>query len=105
MPKPSYQTRDPKGWGGDPKRGAALGRVPLHLPREERKPYDGKLYLHRVRLNSGGYDVNGTYFGTGDPLYWCADADGRIDFVLRARSRGDAKEAVRETYPKARFFR
>jgi hypothetical protein len=71
--------------------------------------YTGKLYLRRVRLDSGGYDSNGTYFGLGEPLWWCAcpdDAEGyEIDYMLRAPNREAAKGKVREKYPLARFFR
>lgn len=98
---PSYKTNDPRGWGGDPARGAALGRSSFHLGAD----WEGKLYLRRVPLDSGGYDPNGTYFGAGTPLYWAASEDCSVDFVLRAASRGDAKKAVLTRYPKARFFR
>jgi len=100
---PSYSTNDPKGWCGDPSRGAALGRATIQDADPEE--VTGKLYLRRVRLDSGGYDPNGTYFGIGNPLYWCADADGEIDFMLRAFDREDAKEEVREVYPHAKFWR
>jgi len=96
---PSYTSNDPKGWGGDPSRGAALGRPTVQ------GELTGKLYLRRVRLDNGGYDSNGTYFGVGSPLYWCASADEEIDYMLRAHCREDAKEKVRSRYPSARFFR
>lgn len=107
---PSYKTNDPEGWGGDPSRGAALGRPTI---KKAPKDFSGKLTLRRVRLNSGGYDKNGTYFGQGAPLFWCANEDGSIDFMLRAGStswsyeqiREAAKEIVRKDYPKARFYR
>jgi hypothetical protein len=99
--KPDYKTNDPRGWCGDPRRGAAMGRPTIHDA-----PTDApvKLHLRRVRLDSGGYDCNGTYFGHGDPLYWYADADGTIDAVLRATNRSDAKRQIREDYPQARFY-
>jgi len=98
--KPSYSTNDPKGWCGDPKRGAALGRSNVVGKYDE-----SKLTLRRVRLNSGGYDPNGTYYGFGEPLYWCADGAGEIDFVLRAADRKAAKKQVRVYCPGARFLR
>lgn len=106
--KPSYQTHDPKGWGGDPSRGAALGRPTVADGEPE-----GKMTLRRVRMCSccGAYDENGTYFGTVDyrhgvyPLYWYADEGGNVDGVLRARSRDEAKRQVLEKYPNARFYR
>lgn len=98
---PDYRTNDPKGWGGDPKRGAALGRPSIHKADRE-API--KLYLRKVRLDSGGYDPNGTYFGIGAPLYWVSDSEGTVDYMLRAIRRSDAKAMVRQVYPKASFF-
>jgi len=100
MNNPSYSTNDPKGWMGDPKRGAAMGRSTIV------GKYDGsKLTLRKVPIDSGGYDPNGTYFGLGGRMYWCASGDGEIDFMLRATSREDAKSTVRKYYPKAEFLR
>jgi hypothetical protein len=97
---PSYKTHDPRGWCGDPRRGAALGRT------TRLGSYDGsRLTLRRVPLDSGGYDSNGTYFGHGEPLYWCASDDGSIDFCVRATSREGAKQAVRKEIPGAKFYR
>jgi len=107
MGKPSYSTNDPRGWGGDPRRGAALGRSSIRA--NEPSTFSGKVTLRRVYIDSGGYDPNGTYFGFGAPLYWYAaeDEDGTIivDDMLRAHSREDAKEQVRAKYPNARFYR
>ena len=103
--KPSYKTHDPKGWGGDPRRGAALGRGELHAVKDP-ATFDGRVTLQRKRLNSGGYDVLGTYWGFGMPLYWYAygGEDGEIDATLRAPDRAAAKAKVRERYPRARFW-
>jgi hypothetical protein len=95
---PDYKLHDPRGWCGDPSRGAALGRPTV---TDKPKDFDGVLTLRRVRLNSGGYDTNGTYFGNGTPLYWCASDDGEVDFMLRAYGRRTAREQAREVYPKA----
>jgi hypothetical protein len=98
---PSYSKRDPKGWCGDPKRGAALGRTPLHGEAD----YAGKIHLQRVYLDNGGYDRNGTYFGHGAPIYWYATSDETIDGTLRATSRDLAKADILKRYPNAKFFR
>ena len=105
MNAPSYQTHDPKGWCGDPKRGAAMGR---HSHGVDLENYDGLLYVREIRLDSGGYDRNGTYFGGGrgtSPLYWICSPDLTIDRMTRAGNREDAKRIARGWYPKARFFR
>lgn len=101
--KPDYALRDPKGWCGDPKRGAALGRP----GKVGDKKYRGKIGLYRVALDSGGYDRLGTYFGIGGPLYWYVslDEDQTIEGHLRASGRTEAKKKIREEYPLARFNR
>ena len=66
--------------------GAPMGRhenrIPSNLP-----PRSVRLY--RVRLNRGGYDDGGAYWGTGQPLYcaeWTLGEDDGRKFV-RADSR------------------
>ena len=100
---PDYGTNDPKGWCGDPARGAAMGRLTTH-DTELSHRRSVKLVLRKVRLNQGGYDSNGTYFGCGEPLYWYADSDGTIDAMTRADNRTDAKRVIRGNYPNARFY-
>lgn len=95
--RPSYSTNDPKGWCGDPSRGAALGRPSDHKPG-----FTGRLYVRRVNLNAGGYDANGTYFGIGSPLYWAASECGEVDYMLRAPDRAAARDIVLSRYPGAR---
>lgn len=100
--KPSYKTNDPKGWFGDPRRGAAMGRPGIH------GVLSGRLYLRRVLL-IGDYDVNGTYFGhvPGRRLWWCASEDGAIDFIVSVMNWGTrevAKAEVRKRYPNAKFY-
>lgn len=98
----SYKQNDPCGWFGDPSRGAALGRYSVHAEN----PGPVKLALRKVRLDAGGYDSNGTYFGTGGwPLYWIASSDGAIDYMIRAESRPQARAIVRQRYPGVRFYR
>jgi len=106
---PAYKDNDPKGWMGDPKRGAAHGRVSRHK-RDEGGKIQGeevteRLYLRKIHIDVQGYDSNGTYFGTGNPLYWCSNEDGDIDYMLRAHHREQAKNIVLKKYPNARFFR
>lgn len=63
--------------------------------------------LRRVRLNAGGYDRRGTYWGLGLPLYNAqCDTDGNdINYHLRANSRDNAKHMVQHDYPGARFYK
>lgn len=96
---PDYSRNDPKGWCGDMSRGAALGRATID---DVDKEYSGHLYLQKVTLNSGGYDRNGTYFGTGKPLYWVSNQEGTVDRMLRAWGRVDARNQVLTWYPKAK---
>ena len=64
-----------------------------------------KITLRRVRLDSGGYDPQGAYYGIGKPLYWAADDSGEFDSTFRAADRAAAKAKVRQAYPHARFYR
>lgn len=97
----SYQTRDPKGWGRDPKRGAALGRGTVDEPTED--TYKTPLLLKRVPIDKGGYDPNGTYFGTGSNLYWLASEDGKIDRVFRAKGDHAAIAYAGNLYTRAQI--
>lgn len=75
-----------------------------------------KFELRRVRLNRGGYDEYGRYFGIGQPLYRYA---GKVEGMgedgapavftisgkhIRAKDRADAKAQIRAQYRKARFY-
>lgn len=125
------QTPDlsPAHWGGDPRRGAAMGRPDKRADAETRSRFS----LRRVRLDSGGYDAGGAYWGIGAPLYWAGSDDGaaemffRLDPATRRQvvaaephdelyrrhhgrlsqwlDRETAKAQVREEYPAARFYR
>ena len=66
-----------------------------------------KVTLQRVRLNQGGYDASGSYWGAGCPLFWFSfeDAYGEVSDHVRAYDRADAKAAIRLKFPKAKFYR
>jgi hypothetical protein len=105
---PDFTTNDPKGYGGDPSRGAALGRpTVIDVDREN---FYGKAFLRKMKMSPcGAYDDNGTYWGAnidgiGD-MYWCATHGLTVDFCVRAQDRKDAKKKVREELPNVRFFR
>jgi len=68
-----------------------------------------KTYLAKERLNSGGYNARGRYFGVvrGASVYRY-DINGVWQSgYVQARSRAEAKETLRELYPqlKLRFYR
>lgn len=97
----SYKDNDPKGWMGDPKRGAALGR----RDRVGDASYSGVLLLQHVPLDEGGYDPNYTYYGVGDQLYWAVSTDegASIDTVFRAKNLEDAAWQMGGGYPNAQL--
>ncbi len=70
----------------------------------ERAAYAPKVTLQRIRLDTGGYDPQGAYWGIGQPLYWAATDDGKLDSTFRARDRAEAKEHVRTIIPGAKFY-
>jgi hypothetical protein len=77
--------------------GASIGRGYNH------QQTDGRVRLFRVRLDSGGYDPGGAYWGLGGPLY-CADGDDFREY-LRASDREDARAQLLEKFPDLKFFR
>lgn len=66
-----------------------------------------KLHLERVRLDSGGYDLGGAYWGHGEPLYvaWGDGLEEAQEFFIRASDRDGAKEQARALFPNATFYR
>lgn len=60
----SYEKNDPKGWGGDPSRGAALGRRDI-TPA----PPVGTVTVQEICLDRDGYDPLGTYWGVDRKLF------------------------------------
>lgn len=93
----NYNKNDPRGWGGDPKRGAALGRRTI---REAPKDTLDILYLARVVIDEDGYDPLGTYFGTGGVLWWVVSEDQMVDYMVRGDMK-EVKRIVHAHYPKA----
>lgn len=81
------------------KYGAPLGRGCEYDLTEEA---DFPIYLRRIPLNNGGYDIGGAYWGFPNDLY----AYGFEDVVqfVRADSRQAAKDKIRERHPNVRFY-
>jgi hypothetical protein len=93
------------------KYGAPMGRADKHVTIDKPqfdglvyKPIAPKFSLRRIRLNGGGYDSGGAYWGIGTPLYWADDGEGTERF-LRARTRELAKTTIREEFPEAKFWK
>lgn len=68
-----------------------------------------KFRLSRIRLDQGGYESDGTYWGTGQPLYfyWSEELnpDGETcEDYIRADNREHAKAIILKKYPTARFY-
>ena len=92
--------------------GAPMGRSETHCADSE-IPF--KFNLQRVRLDSGGYDSGGAYWGYGQALYWyfseyLDEFEGETEWLIvekfiRAGSREDAKRIILQDYPNARFYR
>lgn len=76
--------------------------APLGQPDVAGTP-SGPFRLFRAYINGGGYDINGVYWGLGQPLY--RYGSGSASGFLRAASRQDAKDAIRCAYPSATFYR
>lgn len=94
--------------------GAPMGRRSYHTGKpDSEQPF--KFSLQHVRLDRGGYDSGGAYWGIGRPLYvavadslWVEaeqrDAEGP-EFYFRADDRDSAKAEVIARYPNAKFYR
>jgi len=61
-----------------------------------------KTTLRRVRLNQGGYDAQGAYWGTGIPLWYFAFHDQFSNLEhsdhIRAHTRDAAKHVIRQRF-------
>ncbi len=98
MSNPSYDKRTPRGWMGDPQRGAAMGRSDKHGDAD----FAGDIILRPVALvEDDAYDRFGTYWDVGAPLFWYASRDNSIDACIRCATIGDARFRVQFKYPHA----
>lgn len=61
--------------------------------------------LRCIPVDSGGYINNGRhYFGVDIPLYWWSSPEDGETGYLRAKSRKEAMDKVRDIYPNAQFY-
>src|SRR5690606_19725422 len=87
--------------------GAPMGRRSF---RPEGEP-EGKIRIHYVTIDSGGYDNGGAYWGIrqmGQRLYRVLGEtlDGEpIEMFRDAKCRAEVKEYVLDHYPTAKFYR
>jgi len=92
----------PAYYGGDPKRGAALGRTSWGL---NDGPTREMVSLRRIHISADGYDSGNAYWGTPDDLWRAATQDGERELFFRADTREEAKAYVANLWPGARFYR
>ncbi len=64
-----------------------------------------KIHFQRIRLNKGGYDSGGTYYGVGQPVYRYESECGTETGTLRADGRDHAKLKIRSRIPNVIFPR
>ncbi len=86
-------------------RGAPFGRASWGLTEYRTRPT--MMYLQRVKFIDGDYDLGGAYWGgyPSEPLFcaWAEGVDARV--FVRAKTRDEAKELVKESFINAKFFR
>lgn len=76
----------------DCSRGAPMGRSEW---RADEPIAPRSVSVFRVRLDSGGYDDGGAYWGAGRPLYCARDDAGAFRVFVRAMDRAEAIEKLR----------
>lgn len=88
------------------KYGAPMGRPGAH-PGDDPRCI---IRVRRVRLDSGGYDEGGAYWGHGQPLWYASGIDefegarSAIEDFTRAPSKTAAIAYWREQWPNARIW-
>lgn len=91
------------------KYGAPMGRggLPPDLFATRAFGEGAKVKLAQVRINCGGYDNGGAYWGLGLPLYraYFYDNGEATECFFRASSRSMAKKQLLEYEPELKFYR
>ena len=68
-----------------------------------------KWHIQRVRINKGGYDSTGYYFGMGLPVYhvWWDGPTFRDfkEYYVRGEDRQHVKDLILHWHPDATFYR
>ena len=98
-------------------RGADMGR-PAFLPND--RNVEVKLRLVRMKLDSGGCDSGGAYWGCRtypNKIYWAESIEdyelgrydrppiGTVEMTVDAANRLEAKNKIRDLLPNAKFYR
>ena len=91
---------NPSGWGGNPARGASMGRDSY----ADRENMPAKVYLQRVDFVDQCYDRGGAYWGGPADLYCAKDDADTFQWFIRAPDRAAAKVALREEFPELKFY-
>lgn len=84
-------------------RGAPMGRPHTGVYQYAQR---GPFYLREIKLDKGGYDPGGAYWGArpkGCKLYGALSEDGNAQTYVDAEDRTHAKELVRRRFPAALF--
>lgn len=81
--------------------GAPMGRA----PSEPLADNIDACWLFQVRLDSGGYDAGGAYWGVGQKLWVCLDNDRVPIKFLRAPKRSTAVALLKGIFPSIGFRR
>ena len=76
-------TTPDRGYMGDIRRGASLGRATRYGSEAHRKN-PVLFHLRKIRLDSGGYDPSGAYWGHGGELYEAWDDGGEAYMTFRS---------------------
>lgn len=91
--------------------GAPLGRASDNLSALIVESTDPAFTLQHVKINGGGYDAGGAYWGLGQRLYWWSitiregDSVDECSGYFRAKDRAAAKAHIRDLHPNAKFLR
>lgn len=78
--------------------------APMGMANIVQAHLDNKFYLIKLKWVDGDYTANGVYWGNNgkDNIYWAYNEYNHI--YVRASSRKEAKEKVRELVATARFY-
>jgi hypothetical protein len=71
-----------------------MSRKPRHPAAADPAATAPKLDIQRVRVNRGGYDASGAYWGVGPDVFIATTADGTREITVRAKSVTGAREKV-----------